>query len=88
MRTGAAVRGRSARCGYTVLNEVVSNQVLVSFGDAETTQQVIAAIQQEGTAWAGDGLAWAGGDAHQRVELGNDRGRRGSQPESDPPRGE
>src|SRR5690606_8901418 len=36
--------------GYTILNEVVSNQVLVSFGDADTTRQVIAAVQQDGTA--------------------------------------
>ncbi|MEO7964074.1 MAG: aspartate aminotransferase family protein, partial [Gemmatimonadaceae bacterium] len=35
------------------LNDVVLNQVLVAFGDAETTQRVIAAIQQDGTCWAG-----------------------------------
>lgn len=45
--------------GYTILNEVVSNQVLVSFGDAETTQRVIAAVQQDGTAWCG-GTVWHG----------------------------
>src|SRR5437763_17032602 len=39
--------------GYAILNEVVINQVLVSFGDAETTRRVIAAIQAEGTCWAG-----------------------------------
>ena len=33
------------RAGYEVLNEVVLNQVLVSFGDAERTRRVIAAIQ-------------------------------------------
>jgi hypothetical protein len=32
-----------------VLNDVVLNQVLVSFGDAERTRQVIAAIQEDGT---------------------------------------
>ena len=53
--------------GYTVLNEVVSNQVLVSFGDAETTQQVIAAIQQDGTAWAG-GTVWHG-QAAMRISV-------------------
>ena len=39
--------------GYSILNEVVLNQVLVSFGDAVTTQRVIAAIQAEGTCWCG-----------------------------------
>lgn len=39
--------------GYTILNDVVLNQVLVQFGDAETTQRVIAAIQEDGTCWAG-----------------------------------
>ena len=45
--------------GFPVLNEVVLNQVLVSFGDAERTRQVIAAIQDEGTCWAG-GTVWQG----------------------------
>jgi glutamate/tyrosine decarboxylase-like PLP-dependent enzyme len=45
--------------GYEVLNDVVLNQVLVSFGDAETTLQVIAALQQDGTCWCG-GTVWQG----------------------------
>ena len=45
--------------GYQVLNEVVINQVLVSFGDAETTRRVLGAIQQDGTCWAGETL-WQG----------------------------
>ncbi|MFN8500827.1 pyridoxal phosphate-dependent decarboxylase family protein [Kouleothrix sp.] len=45
--------------GYRVLNEVASNQVLVSFGDAERTRQVIAAIQADGTCWCG-GTVWQG----------------------------
>ena len=45
--------------GYAVLNDVVLNQVLVSFGDAETTQRVIAAIQADGTCWCG-GTVWQG----------------------------
>jgi len=45
--------------GYEVLNEVVLNQVLVSFGDAETTTRVIAEIQGEGTCWCG-GTVWQG----------------------------
>jgi glutamate/tyrosine decarboxylase-like PLP-dependent enzyme len=48
--------------GYQVLNEVVLNQVLVSFGDAITTQQVIAAIQADGTCWCG-GSVWQGNTA-------------------------
>ncbi len=43
--------------GYQVLNEVVINQVLVSFGDAEITRRVIAAIQADGTCWCG-GTVW------------------------------
>ena len=39
--------------GFEVLNEVALNQVLVSFGDAGTTQRVIAALQAEGTCWCG-----------------------------------
>ncbi len=45
--------------GFRVLNDVVLNQVLVSFGDAETTQRTIAAIQSEGTCWCG-GTVWQG----------------------------
>ena len=39
--------------GCEILNDVVLNQVLVSFGDAEKTKRVIASIQEEGTCWAG-----------------------------------
>jgi len=45
--------------GFQVLNEVVLNQVLVSFGDAEKTQKVIAGIQSDGTCWCG-GTVWQG----------------------------
>ena len=41
------------QAGFTILNEVVLNQVLVSFGDAERTARVIDAIQEDGTCWAG-----------------------------------
>ncbi|OQY79958.1 MAG: aspartate aminotransferase family protein [Anaerolineae bacterium UTCFX5] len=41
------------RAGFEVLNDVVANQVLVTFGDAESTLAAIAAIQREGTLWAG-----------------------------------
>jgi glutamate/tyrosine decarboxylase-like PLP-dependent enzyme len=45
--------------GYQILNDVVLNQVLVSFGDAATTREVIAAIQADGTCWCG-GTVWQG----------------------------
>jgi len=45
--------------GYEVLNDVVLNQVLVSFGDAETTRKVIAELQEDGTCWCG-GTVWQG----------------------------
>jgi glutamate/tyrosine decarboxylase-like PLP-dependent enzyme len=45
--------------GYEVLNEVVLNQVLVSFGDADATRRVISAIQADGTCWCG-GTIWQG----------------------------
>jgi glutamate/tyrosine decarboxylase-like PLP-dependent enzyme len=42
-----------AAAGFEILNDVVLNQVLVSFGDAERTKRVIQCIQDEGTCWAG-----------------------------------
>jgi len=47
------------KAGYQVLNDVVLNQVLVSFGAPEATRRVIAAIQQDGTCWCG-GTSWQG----------------------------
>ena len=63
--------------GYAILNEVVINQVLVSFGEPEVTRAVIAKLQADGTCWCG-GTEWQGtaGNAHQRFLLGNyGRGR-------------
>ena len=45
--------------GYEILSRVVLNQVLVSFGDDETTRRVIAALQADGTCWCG-GTVWHG----------------------------
>jgi glutamate/tyrosine decarboxylase-like PLP-dependent enzyme len=45
--------------GYQVLNDVVLNQVLVSFGSAESTRRVIRRVQEEGTCWCG-GTEWQG----------------------------
>ena len=48
--------------GYEILNDVVLNQVLVSFGDAGTNARVIQAIQDDGTCWAGE-TEWQGRSA-------------------------
>jgi glutamate/tyrosine decarboxylase-like PLP-dependent enzyme len=45
--------------GFKVLNDVVLNQVLVAFGDAEVTNRVVSEIQREGTCWCG-GTVWQG----------------------------
>src|SRR5438874_82311 len=46
-----------AGAGFEILNEVVLNQALVSFGAPEVTQRVIARIQEDGTCWCG-GTVW------------------------------
>ena len=48
-----------ARGGYPSLNEVVLNQVLVSFGDDDATRRVIEGVQKDGTCWCG-GTVWHG----------------------------
>ncbi len=48
-----------SNAGYEILNEVVLNQVLVSFGDDDLTRRVIQAIQADGTCWCG-GTVWQG----------------------------
>jgi glutamate/tyrosine decarboxylase-like PLP-dependent enzyme len=48
-----------SEAGHSVLNEVVLNQVLVSFGDADKTSRVVAAVQAGGTCWAG-ATTWQG----------------------------
>ncbi len=45
--------------GYEILNDVVINQVLVSFGAAEKTLATIARLQADGTCWCG-GTVWQG----------------------------
>jgi len=39
--------------GYEVLNDVVLNQVLVSFGDDAKNRKIIDEIQEDGTCWCG-----------------------------------
>lgn len=48
--------------GYEILNDVVLNQVLVSFGSPEVNQRVIQALQEDGTCWCG-GTLWQGKSA-------------------------
>ncbi len=55
--------------GFRVLNEVVLNQVLVSFGDDARTRRVIAALQADGTCWCG-GTVWQGKTA-MRISVSN-----------------
>lgn len=55
--------------GYEVLNQVVLNQVLVSFGDQEQTRRTIAAVQDDGTCWCA-GTVWKGRTA-MRISVCN-----------------
>ncbi|SCL72160.1 pyridoxal phosphate-dependent decarboxylase family protein [Micromonospora chersina] len=48
-----------AAAGFEVANDVVLNQVLVGFGDDGRTDRVVAAVQADGTCWAG-GTTWRG----------------------------
>jgi glutamate/tyrosine decarboxylase-like PLP-dependent enzyme len=48
--------------GAQILNEVVLNQVLVSFGTDDRTKRVINAVQEDGTCWCG-GTEWRGSAA-------------------------
>ncbi len=73
-----------AAAGYQVLNDVVLNQVLVSFGDAETTN---ACDRRDPgrrylLVWRHD-LAGADGHAHQRLVVGDDRRGYRAQPGGD-----
>jgi glutamate/tyrosine decarboxylase-like PLP-dependent enzyme len=45
--------------GFSILNEVELNQVLVSFGDDARTRAVVQAVQRDGTCWCG-GSVWQG----------------------------
>ena len=61
-RTCALARRFAARlkdAGFEVLNDVVINQALASFGTAEETLEVIRRVQEDGTCWCG-GTVWQG----------------------------
>ena len=55
--------------GYDILNDVVLNQVLVSFGDGATTKRIISEIQEDGTCWCGSTI-WQGHTA-MRISVCN-----------------
>jgi glutamate/tyrosine decarboxylase-like PLP-dependent enzyme len=55
-RRFAALLGEA---GFEVANEVVLNQVLVSFGEDDRTDRVVDAVQRDGTCWMG-GTTWRG----------------------------
>jgi glutamate/tyrosine decarboxylase-like PLP-dependent enzyme len=58
---------RLRQAGFTILNDVVLNQVLVSFGTEDETRRVIAAVQSDGTCWCG-GTQWHG-QAAMRISV-------------------
>src|SRR5215469_2592256 len=58
-RQAALFADRLRGAGFRILNEVVLNQVLVSFGSPEETTRVISEIQSDGTCWCG-GTVWQG----------------------------
>lgn len=55
--------------GVEVANDVVLNQVLVSFGDDATTDRVVRAIQDDGTCWMG-ATTWRG-RRYMRIAVSN-----------------
>ena len=57
------------KAGFEVLNDVVLNQVLVSFGDDVTNRRIIDEIQKEGTCWCGV-TVWRGKTA-MRISVSN-----------------
>jgi aromatic-L-amino-acid decarboxylase len=48
-----------ANASFEILNDVVLNQVQVSFGNPEATGRVIEQLQEDGTCWCGP-TAWQG----------------------------
>ncbi len=59
--------GELRAAGIEVLNDVVLNQVVVGFGDDESTKRAVIALQQSGQAWCG-GTRWRGREA-MRVSI-------------------
>ncbi len=55
--------------GFEVANDVVLNQVLVGFGDDQTTDRVVEAVQRDGTCWMG-ATTWRG-RRYMRISVSN-----------------
>ncbi|HEX2179259.1 MAG TPA: aminotransferase class V-fold PLP-dependent enzyme [Actinomycetota bacterium] len=55
--------------GVQIGNDIVLNQVLVSFGTDERTDRVITGVQRDGTCWAG-GTTWHG-RRYLRISVSN-----------------
>ncbi len=60
---------RLEAAGFDVLNDVVLNQVLVSFGDDATNRKIVEEIQKDGTCWCGSTI-WQGQSA-MRISVCN-----------------
>ena len=60
---------RLRAAGHEVLNDVVLNQVVVAFGNAENTRRVTRAVQDDGTCWCGT-TVWRGRTA-MRISICN-----------------
>ena len=58
-RLASRIAEKLRDAGYAILNHVVLNQVLVSFGSPEATKRVIEEVQKDGTCWCG-GTEWHG----------------------------
>jgi glutamate/tyrosine decarboxylase-like PLP-dependent enzyme len=61
--------GRMRDAGFTILNDVVLNQVLIDFGGPEETNRIVREVQAEGTLFAGP-TVWQGKTA-MRVSVSN-----------------
>lgn len=58
-RQAALLARLFSKAGYEVVNEVVLNQILVSFGSDAVNRATIDNIQRDGTCWCG-GTSWNG----------------------------
>jgi glutamate/tyrosine decarboxylase-like PLP-dependent enzyme len=61
--------GLGAIEGVEIGNEILLNQLLVSFGSDERTDALVAAVQRDGTMWAG-ATAWQG-RRYMRISVSN-----------------
>jgi glutamate/tyrosine decarboxylase-like PLP-dependent enzyme len=58
-RLAARFAAGARAAGFEILNDVVLNQALVSFGAAERTLRIVDEIQRDGTCWCGS-TVWQG----------------------------